>query len=166
MDNIFPSVSIPSFPYFCNMVVFPSPCNEDVSAFFIVKKTAAVPEHSCQKLLLEYLPGHIYCLLPSSELNHGTVSRYSSRPNFLQEYSYCLEIDKNAISFNRIPSVSDDLPPSASESMPKTSNFSRCSSCFVSHFPRPNTKLCKFSLKRTSTNPSIKKMWPSTSWWY
>ena len=97
---MFPVVTVPSFPHFCNVLVFPHPEENMESSFFLLKKTSAVPRDSNQKLTLEYLSGYIYCFLPSLHKHNGVVSLCKSRPTFLKDFSYCLEVDRQAISIS------------------------------------------------------------------
>ena len=159
----FPSVAIPAFSHFSNLVVFPA-SNEAQgnSRFFLLNKTAAVPKPSGEKVWIEYIPDSIYCLLPSSESKVGSVTIYSSRPDFLNDYSFCLEINKSSIScsntvsdFYATPSIiskhDQKEDTSRGDEVPELKPLSndekcvRCRQCFVSHFPRPNTRLCKFN---------------------
>ena len=41
---------------------------------------------------LEYLPGFVYCFVPSTESNSGKVYAYNYRPEFLKKFFYCQEI--------------------------------------------------------------------------
>ena len=161
MDNHFSSsVAIPCFPHFCNLIVYPAAELHGESSFHILKKTAAVPKGSGKRLLVEYLPGSIYCLLPSSQRHQGKVSVYTSRPDFLKEYSFSLEVNKQSICFLNTSSeftVSPNLP---STQETKANDSSSCPSCFLSHFPRPNRKLCKIGKKGRACNKSLGKLCP------
>ena len=121
LKNMFPTVSIPSFPYFCNMVVFPAAGGQEESSFWILKKTSALSKDSGRKLLLEYLPGYIYCLLPSSQEHQGTVSMNTSRPNFLKDYTFCFPSKHSQVDL--LPALVDDEDQEID--IPKG-----CSSCF------------------------------------
>ena len=110
MSQQVPSVEIPAIPFFCNLVVFPSPTSEsNESRFFLLKNVADVPKCSSETLWVEYIPGSIYCLLPSSERNQGRVSVYESKPNFLDDFSYSLEINKKSIVFQNIKSEAEEV---------------------------------------------------------
>ena len=146
-----PSVSIPAFPYFCNVVVFPAPSNE--STFFIIKKSADVPDTILGKLTVEYVPGSVYCLLPSNEKSHGSVSVYNSRPSFLSEYNYCLEINVKSLDCN----LASNLNPFKKYEAVRSD---KCTGCFVSHFPSPNTSLCKLKKAKRTYRESSSKYWP------
>ena len=41
---------------------------------------------------LEYLPGYMYCFLPSFEADRGAVYVYDYLPDFLLDFLYCAEI--------------------------------------------------------------------------
>ena len=153
-----PSIAIPAFPHFYNLVVFPSPVKEsDGSRFFILKKSADVPEYSSKKWLVEFIPDSIYCLLPSAEREQGKVTVYKNRPQFLDQYSYCLEINNKTVALQKIKSETAETTKSAKKEN-LILNEEPCKKCFVSHFPRPNKMSCKFSLKKRKK--SAAKVWP------
>ena len=155
-----PSVSIPSFPFYCDLVVFPSPYKEnEESSFFLIKMTSDVPSEVTGHFVVEHIPGSIYCLLPSSEESKGRVSVHPSRPSFLDNYSYCLEINKKSMAFHNQKSGNADEPVGISEKDAEERNYKPCYGCFVSHFPSPNTVLCKWNKKRMKKEPSINP-WP------
>ena len=137
-----PSVSIPAFPYFCNLVVFPATTNE--CKFYILKKSSFVPETILGKISVEYEPGSVYCLLPSYEKSCGSVSVYKSRPSFLSEYNYCLEINVNSVDFLSCNLDTVSKTETLSSQLSEAISFKKCSGCFVSHFPRPNTSQCRW----------------------
>ena len=145
MDDPILSITIPFIPYFSNIVVFPLPRKENCAKVFILKKTADVPEASNEKFRLEYLPGHVYCLLPSKEMQQGQIFLCKSRPNSLKQFSYCLEMDKKYISFSKTTLGLDNAD---FQNIKKESHFGEiksedCKGCFIYHFPRPNKRLCK-----------------------
>ena len=43
---------------------------------------------------LEYLPGYMYCFLPSLNADEGTVQAYNYVPDFLLDFLYYAEIQK------------------------------------------------------------------------
>ena len=56
-----------------------SPVQEsDGSRFFVLKKSADVPEYSSKKWLVEFIPDSIYCLIPSTEKEQGRVTFFKS----------------------------------------------------------------------------------------
>ena len=60
MEDPLSSLSLPSFPFFCNVVVFPSTDNTtDDDRFFLIKKTADVPDEITGKICVEYIPGSV-----------------------------------------------------------------------------------------------------------
>ena len=127
------SLLIPAFSYFCNIVVFPAPDNDD-SKKFLLKTKADVPDEIFGNLKVEYVPGSVYCLIPSSEKSQGAVSVYKEKPDFLDGYSYCLEINPESVVFpnsSRSDSVEDKITATSTEEHVSK----RCSGCFVSHFP-------------------------------
>ena len=157
-DDPLPSVSLPSFPYFCNVVVFPSTdISPDDTSFFILKNTADVPDKITGKMCVKYIPGSVYCLLPSDERCQGTVALYKTRPSFIDEYSYCLEINKQSIDF---PSFTTDEPEKMSETDGHVKRSERCVRCFVSHFPSPNTLNCKWNRNKKKHVQPPRSHWP------
>ena len=154
METGLSTITIPVIPYFCNVVVFPLPpgADYDNSPVFILKKTAEIQAASDHDFTFDYLSSHVYCLLPSDDMHHGTVSLYQSRPAFLDTFSYCLQIDPRATPIRRRCTVNDGLP------VPKSVKglITTCKGCFVSHFPRPNQRLCKWNKsKKEGSKPSL-----------
>ena len=136
------TVVIPAPEYFCNLVVFPAPSTvKDAPKFILMKNKADVPNHRIGSLEAKFFPGSVYCLLPSTEKNHGSISVYSIKPSFLDLYTYCQEINIKCVDFIN---CENDLPKPSSDS----SYNGKCSGCFISHFPFPNTSHCKFDKKR------------------
>ena len=43
---------------------------------------------------LSYLPGYMYCFVPSYEADKGNVFAYDYLPDFLLDFPFCAEIDK------------------------------------------------------------------------
>lgn len=151
MSEQMSKVAIPTIPYYYNLAIFPSPLKgSPESRFFILKKSADIPRSDGRKWLVDYIPGYIYCLLPSDEKTHGLQTVYDRRPQFLERYSYCLEIDRKEVIFPNENVVSED------KSKADDTNIAPCKNCFVSHFPRPNKMSCKFAMKK-------KKLWNSFS---
>ena len=143
-------VSIPVPPNFANLVVFPAPSKEsDESWFYLLKNTDSVPVHGLSNVSVRYIPGSVYCFLPSEDENKGKVSFYSQKPAFLDEFIYCLEINKKVIQFQDKVSQPVFNPQAKVET-----DLLRCATCFSSHFPRPNTILCK----GTKSNRNGKRM--------
>ena len=159
MVEAVPSVSIPAFPYYCDLVVFPSPYKHIAeSSFFLLKKTADVPTEITGNLFVEFIPGSVYCFLPSCEKSKGTVSVHESRPSFLDDYSYCLEISKKSIDF--LSSESESIGKlNNSERAVEERNLKPCLGCFVYHFPRPNTFLCKWNKDLKNCKNGCIKPW-------
>ena len=101
MEKSHSNVSIPLPPYFANLAVFPSPSNEcEESRFYLLKNTDTVPVHGLSCASVKYYPGSVYCFYPSDEENIGTVTVYTSKPSFLDEFTYCLEMNKQVMEFN------------------------------------------------------------------
>ena len=141
MSQQMPSVAIPAIPFFCNLVVFPSPTREsNESRFFLLKDDAGVPKCSSETFWVEYIPGSIYCLLPSTERSRGRVSIYKSKPSYLDAFCDSLEISKKFIVFQNIKSEAEDISKIEDDTV-----SSECGRCFVSHWPRPNKMSCKYN---------------------
>jgi hypothetical protein len=43
---------------------------------------------------LRFLPDHMYCFLPSFNLEEGQIQVYDYIPEFLKDFLYCMEIDQ------------------------------------------------------------------------
>ena len=154
-----PPIAIPAFSHFYNLVVFPAPNeNSCQSSFFLLKNNVDVPKPNGKVLWVEYVPDSIYCLLPSSESSHGEVTLYSKMPDFLNNFVYCLEINQLSIGY----SDSADTPVKifkADETLSRKERY-KCQKCFISHFPKPNTKLCKFKISRNDVlNSRLENSW-------
>ena len=154
MAECFSTVALPLIPNFCRLVVFPSPLKVcDESRFFLLNSSAAAPEFSSERWLVEYTPGHIYCLLPSSFKEFG-YALYSSKPGFLDNYKFCHEIDIRVMSIQK--NTTECLDEAERKGIEKEDGSSQeCGKCFVSHFPRPNMKSCKFGRKSRDTSGTI-----------
>ena len=153
MDHQQPLVSIPFISYHCNLVVFPSPHKTTVSRFFILSNSAATPECSDDKVTFDYIPGSVYCFLPSSEKTAGKITVLSGQPSFVHDFtfSYCLELNPQALVF--INSEKNDTSKSpGSQVEPR-----KCTKCFISHFPSPNTVICKWNKNKKD---KMEKPWP------
>ena len=157
-----PTVVFPSIPGFTNLIVFPfSSSKKDESKFFLLKKSADVPWWFSEVWEVEYLPGFIYCLLPSNEETLG-VAVYTRKPNFLDDFSYCFEIDQKAIMVktHNSEAVDEDKTEELSEDARSVEIISElCDGCFKTHFPRPNRSKCIWNKKkRVSQNPVTKSL--------
>ena len=53
----------------------------------------ATPQRTGSSHYLEYLPGHAYCFLPSSDANKGDSFVYHFVPDFVKEFSFYIEIE-------------------------------------------------------------------------
>ena len=154
-------------PYFANLAVFPSPFNEsEESRFYLLKNTDTVPVHGLSSVSVKYYPGSVYCFYPSDDENIGTVTVYSSKPSFLDEFSFCLEMNKQAMEFNvqetdhvvEMKGRDDVSSPSTGPGAVLVQRSS-CKSCFISHFPRPNTKTCRGAkMMRTGVVEQTKRL--------
>ena len=139
MNESLPTVVIPAPEYFCNLAIFPAPSTiHNAPKFFLLKNVADVPIHQIGSVVAKYVPGSIYCLLPSVEKNNGTITVYKNKPSFLDSYTYCLEINGHGV----------DILNCKPHQTPAYSCKEKCSGCFISHFPSPNMVLCKWNKKK------------------
>ena len=155
MDVPTPSVVLPAAAHFSSVAIFPAPTNTK-SSFFLMKNTVDVPL-DLGSLMVPYYPNSVYCLVPSSKENEGNVSVYKSKPKFLDEFIYCLEINPKCVEIlngknDNIRSPEQDHKKFSDMSIPK-----KCCGCFDTHFPKPNTLLCKWNKERTRSQQSN---WP------
>ena len=154
------TVALPVIPNFCNLAVFPSPSNkDDESRFFLLNNSAVVPAWSFKTWLVEYIPGSVYCLLPSDENNKWMVSIIPSKQALEERFSYCLEINMDALVSTNVSSGSSAKDESPTKQYEGPVMGKQCSKCFVSHFPHPNTKICKLgkeSKRKRKENSSSK----------
>ena len=159
MDAAVPTIALPGIPHFYNVVVFPSPLKDNnESRIFLLKNSDVVPACSFEPWLIEHIPGSFYCLMPSQESKQGKVSLYTSRPGFLDAFSYCLEVDQTAIGFPRADNQNAKNPEIVAFEK-ETDESEVCSGCFSSHFPRPNMRSCKFARKRKEKACSKQMIW-------
>lgn len=153
MDQHQPLVSIPSIPFYCNLVVFPSPHKAtDVSRFFILSNSPVAPDLSDEKVTFDYIPRSVYCFLPSLDKAAGKITLLSGQPSFVHDFTfpYCLEINPKSLEFSHLEK--NDVSKSQAEPMAK-----RCIKCFKSNFPSPNTLLCKWNKNKKD---KVEKPWP------
>ena len=131
--------------------MFPSP-NElsDESWFYLLKNSSTVPAHGLSSVSVKYIPGSVYCFFPSTDKDMGTVKYYSRKPSFLDDFTYCLEINKLGIQFPGqdegkavIPKYDEaegyglDGCNMKGEDGKGIKKDTSCKGCFKSHFPRP-----------------------------
>ena len=95
MDVPTPTVVLPAAAHFSSVAIFPAP-DKTKSSFFLMKNTVDVPL-DLGSLKVPYYPNSVYCLLPSTKENEGDVNVYKSKPKFLDEFIYCLEINGKCV---------------------------------------------------------------------
>ena len=101
---MFSSVRVPAFEFTCNLVVCPlqgdlsnvSESNnsnitiflfiQGESKFYVLMNNFAWPKPTEVSHWLEYLPGYMYCFLPSLNADEGTVHVYDYVPDFLLDF--------------------------------------------------------------------------------
>ena len=104
---------------------------------------------------MKFIPGSVYCLLPSSEKCQGSVTVYKSKPSFLDEFRFSLEFKVESMVFLNCSPENAAQQSKQTEVSHIESRFEKCRGCFISHFPSPNTSHCKW--KKTKSNS---KLWP------
>ena len=65
------------------------------SHFFLLKNNAVRPDATGMSHWLEFLPDHVYCLIPSFHINEGKAVVYTEMPEFVKEFVHCMEIVPN-----------------------------------------------------------------------
>ena len=88
MENL---IAIPGFIHHCNLAVFPKSSKQD-SHVYLYGTSGIVPTEADQKVQVEYLDSHIYCLLPSYQPTLGTVCYYQECPEFIKEFNFGIDI--------------------------------------------------------------------------
>ena len=106
------TVKIPAFEFQFNLVVYPN-SHASVScfnfdrglkqyilflkennSFFILKNNGAKPVPIGTDHWLSLMPGYVYCFVPSFEAYVGEVHVYSHMPEFINNFQFCMEIEK------------------------------------------------------------------------
>ena len=64
------------------------------SSFFILKNNGAKPVSTGTDHWLNFMPGYVYCFVPSYESCVGEVHVYSYIPEFIKDFQFCMEIEK------------------------------------------------------------------------
>ena len=110
----FPTVSIPAFEFHFNLVVCPIPSTwlkkvcfsfkfrnfyikiipQDLSYFVVLRNNGVKPVPTGGSHWLEFLPNHMYCFLPSYEVDVGKAKVYECIPGQLVDFQFCMEIEK------------------------------------------------------------------------
>ena len=70
------------------------------SYFFILKNDQSKIAPTGGYHWLEYLPGFVYCFVPSKEADTGRVYAYNYMPPHIKNFLYCSEI-QTVIKFQR-----------------------------------------------------------------
>ena len=63
------------------------------SKFYVLKNNCVLPKATGTAHWLEYLPGHMYCFLPSLEAENGTVKVYSYFPDIVRGFLFSVPIE-------------------------------------------------------------------------
>ena len=64
------------------------------SYFYYLKNNAVPAVHTGSYHWIEFLPDHVYCFVPSMEINAGNVIIQNTMPEFLKDFLFCKEIKK------------------------------------------------------------------------
>ena len=89
------------------------------------------------------------------------VTFYSRKPAFLEDFTYCLEINKKGVHIQGQESQPTFNPYGAVKCDTEVQDRLRCTTCFSSHFPRPNTIICKGTRSnRKRTNITTPRFYP------
>ena len=67
---------------------------QDKSHFFVLKNDQSKVTPTGGHHWLEYLPGFVYCFIPSKEVASGKVYAYNYMPKKIENFLYCWEIEK------------------------------------------------------------------------
>ena len=65
------------------------------SEFYVLKNNCVLPKPTGASHWLEYLPGYMYCFLPSFEAEKGTVKVYSYLPEIVRDFCFAVPIENN-----------------------------------------------------------------------
>ena len=96
MNDSFPTVRVPVPAYQCNIVVFPELSGyQQTSKFYVLNTHADIFGYQIGTLDIEYISGMVYCFLPSQEKRKGNVSVYTSKPSFVETFTFCFEVSTN-----------------------------------------------------------------------
>ena len=148
MEESLPTIVIPAPEYFCNVVVFPDPTVTDGPKVFLMKNNCDVLRYQIGSVKVKYIPGSVYCLLPSIEKNNGSVSVFETKPSFLDSYACFLQIDIKSIDFlDCSPDIATNHVQMTEASIDSSSS-DKCDGCFSSHFPSPSMSRCKWNKKK------------------
>ena len=148
MDKLTQTVRLPVPVYQFNLVVFPAPtCQQDNSRFLVLQIQQDINERQIGYLELEYIPGMVYCFLPSMEKYQGSVSLYTSKPGFLGSYSVCFEVNVKSLVFSY-----------CKQETKLEKSVTKCDGCFLNHFPSPNSLKCKLKRDRNTQKSTQRRL--------
>ena len=155
MSKSYQTVMVPIPAYQCNLVIFPAlPNHQEWSKFLVLQTKEDISEDQVGSLEFEYISGMIYCFLPSREKRQGSVTMYTSKPHFIDSYPACYEVNIKSLIFSYCKlerSYNTKLP----DNILGYSSYKVCSQCFVSHFPSPNTFICKWKKERKTSQSTL-----------
>ena len=156
MNETMATVMVPVPAHRCDLLVFPAPAyyqDRSNSFYYVFQNSEQFPGNMLGSLEVEYVPGMIYCFLPSTEKWQGRVRLYTAKPNLLDSYLYCFEVKKETLIFTKREATGNNIKNLLTDFL-VTGCSERCSGCFVRHFPSPNTLKCKLRKKNVAENPT------------
>ena len=62
------------------------------SYFYILKNNAVAAVPTGGTHWIQFLPDHVYCFIPSMEIDKGEVDVYQAMPEFLKDFLFSMEI--------------------------------------------------------------------------
>ena len=68
--------------------------SQDESYIFVLKNNGVKPIPTGGSHWLQFLPNHMYCFLPSYEVDKGKVKVYAYIPRQLADFLYCMKVEK------------------------------------------------------------------------
>ena len=148
MDKLIQTVRLPVPVYQFNVVVFPAPpYHQDNSRFLVLQIQQDITKRQIGYLELEYIPGMVYCFLPSMEKYQGSVSLYTSKPDFLGSYLVCFEVKVKSLVFSY-----------CKQETKLEKMVTKCDGCFMNHFPSPNSLKCKLKRDRNTQKSTQRRL--------
>jgi hypothetical protein len=68
---------------------------KDQSFFYVLKNNFSLAKPTGGTHWIEFLPNHVYCFLPSIEVDVGKVRCYDHMPEYVKDFLFCMEITQN-----------------------------------------------------------------------
>ena len=127
-------IKLPVINNFSNLDVYPADLGGD-SLIYLFNVEPIIPDLTETTVDIEFLPDHIYCLLPSISSNNGYIALHSSRPAFFNELPFYFCIKK----------MRAEVMAKSTKQKCEDKYSTKCANCFKYHFPSPNTMNCKWN---------------------